>query len=80
MCRRVVNAPDSDVDNLVDAINGRHKMSKCGRCNVSPITIRMRIAGREVVFERCSSCELNTWHDGNGALVLTNVLAMARTR
>ena len=55
-------------------------MAKCGHCDVNPITIRMRIAGREVVFQRCSSCETNTWHDDKGDLSLTRVLEMARAR
>jgi hypothetical protein len=55
-------------------------MTKCRHCEVSPISIRMRIAGREIVFQRCSSCEANTWHDDDGNLSLTRVLELARTR
>jgi hypothetical protein len=64
---------------MVDA-KGRKNMKTCHKCTVSPITIRMRIAGREVVFQRCSTCEVNTWHDDLGDLTLTRVLEMARTR
>jgi hypothetical protein len=42
------------------------------------ITIRMRIAGREVVFHRCARCESNSWQDDSGALTLGQVLELAR--
>ena len=42
------------------------------------ITIRMRVAGREIVFHRCSKCEANTWQDDAGVLSLTEVLELAR--
>jgi hypothetical protein len=42
------------------------------------ITIRMRVAGREIVFHRCSKCEANTWQDDSGVLSLTEVLDLAR--
>jgi len=42
------------------------------------ITIRMRVAGREIVFHRCSKCEANTWKDDAGVLSLTEVLELAR--
>ena len=42
------------------------------------ITIRMRIAGREVVFHRCARCEANSWQDDAGALTLGEVLDLAR--
>jgi hypothetical protein len=42
------------------------------------ITIRMRVAGREIVFHRCSKCEANTWKDDAGVLSLNEVLDLAR--
>jgi hypothetical protein len=42
------------------------------------ITIRMRIAGREIVFRRCSKCESNEWVDDVGVLSLDEVLQLAR--
>ena len=42
------------------------------------ITIRMRVAGREIVFRRCSKCESNTWQDDAGNLSLDEVLELAR--
>jgi hypothetical protein len=42
------------------------------------ITIRMRVAGREIVFHRCSKCEANTWQDGSAVLSLNEVLELAR--
>ncbi len=42
------------------------------------ITIRMRVAGREIVFRRCSKCESNEWVDDAGVLSLDEVLQLAR--
>ena len=42
------------------------------------ITIRMRIAGREIVFHRCAKCESNTWEEEGGVLSLDEVLELAR--
>ena len=42
------------------------------------ITIRMRVAAREIVFHRCSKCESNTWQDHEGQLSLDAVLELAR--
>ena len=42
------------------------------------ITIRMRVAGREIVFHRCSKCEANTWQDGEAVLSLNEVLELAK--
>jgi hypothetical protein len=42
------------------------------------ITIRMRIAAREIVFSRCSRCESNSWQDDAGDLTLAQVLELAR--
>jgi hypothetical protein len=44
------------------------------------ITIRMRVAGREIVFRRCAKCESNSWQDDAGVLSLDEVLELARTR
>jgi hypothetical protein len=42
------------------------------------ITIHMRVAGREITFQRCSKCEANTWQDGASVLSLGEVLELAR--
>jgi hypothetical protein len=43
------------------------------------ITIRMRIGGRDIVFNGCARCESNTWEDGGDIITLDEVLALART-
>jgi hypothetical protein len=54
-------------------------MHVCARCAKGAlITIRMRIAGRDVVFQRCSRCESNSWQDDAGSLTLGEVLDLAR--
>ena len=54
-------------------------MHACSRCaKGSVVTIRMRIAGREVVFHRCSRCEANSWQDDAGVMSLGDVLELAR--
>lgn len=54
-------------------------MRVCTGCaKTALITIRMRVAGREIVFHRCSKCEANTWQDDLGVLSLNEVLALAR--
>jgi hypothetical protein len=59
--------------------HGRHGMLVCTGCAKTVlITIRMRVAGREIVFHRCSKCEANTWKDDEGVLSLTEVLELAR--
>ena len=42
------------------------------------ITIRMRVAGREIVFHRCARCEANSWRADTGVLSLDEVLELAR--
>ena len=60
-------------------VSGRHGMLVCTGCaKTALITIRMRVAGREVVFHRCNKCEANTWEDHAGALSLDEVLQLAR--
>jgi hypothetical protein len=49
-----------------------------GCAKTALITIRMRVAGREIVFHRCNKCEANTWQDDAGVLSLTEVLELAR--
>jgi hypothetical protein len=39
----------------------------------------MRIGGEEIVFRRCSKCEVNHWADGSGEITLEEVLELART-
>ncbi len=54
-------------------------MLVCTGCaKVGLVTIRMRVAGREIVFRRCSKCEANMWHDGAADLSLDEVLELAR--
>ena len=54
-------------------------MLACTGCaKLAQITIRMRIAGREIVFHRCARCESNTWKDGGDVLSLDEVLELAR--
>jgi len=55
-------------------------MLRCTGCaNSALITIRMRIAGREIVFHRCGRCESNTWEASEGdVLSLDEVLELAR--
>ncbi len=54
-------------------------MLVCTGCaKVALITIRMRVAGRELLFRRCNKCEANMWQDDAGELSLDEVLALAR--
>jgi hypothetical protein len=54
-------------------------MLGCTGCaKAALITIRMRVAGREIVFRRCARCEANTWQDAGGVLSLDDVLEIAR--
>ncbi len=54
-------------------------MPVCTGCaKAAQITIRMRIAAREIVFHRCSRCESNIWQDDAGVLTLDEVLELAR--
>jgi len=61
------------------AVSGRHGMLVCTGCaKAALVTIRMRVAGREIVFRRCSKCESNMWQDDAGDLSLDEVLELAR--
>jgi hypothetical protein len=54
-------------------------MLMCTGCaKTALVTIRMRVAGREIVFRRCNKCEANSWQDGAGVLSLDEVLELAR--
>ena len=65
--------------NTTGVVSGRHGMLVCTGCAKTVlITIRMRVAGREIVFHRCSKCEANTWKDDVGVLSLNEVLDLAR--
>ncbi len=55
-------------------------MECTGCAGAKLITIRMRIAGEEIEFRRCSKCEVNHWADGSGDITLDEVLELARTR
>lgn len=67
-------------DNPGAAEEGGNGMLRCTGCaNPALITIRMRIAGREIVFHRCARCESNTWEASEGdVLSLDEVLELAR--
>jgi len=54
-------------------------MSCTGCAGANVIAIRMRIGGEEIVFRRCSKCEVNHWADGSGEITLEEVLELART-
>lgn len=49
----------------------------CAQADV--ITIRMRVGAEEIVFQRCSACEVNVWQAGDGVIPLERVLELART-
>ena len=54
-------------------------MLTCTGCaKAALVTIRMRVAGREIVFRRCAKCEANVWQDDAGDLSLDEVLELAR--
>jgi hypothetical protein len=62
-------------------VSGRHGMLDCTGCaKAALITIRMRVAGHEIVFRRCARCEANSWQDDAGVLSLDEVLELARAR
>jgi hypothetical protein len=48
----------------------------CAGANI--IAIRMRIGGEEIMFRRCSKCEINRWSDDTGDISLDEVLELAR--
>ena len=65
----------------VDVLARRPEMTIRHDCNDTPLmTIRMRVAGRDLVFKRCSVCESNIWRDEAGVVPLTRVLEIARAR
>lgn len=73
--------PASLPTNGPGVVSGRHGMLVCRGCaKARLITIRLRVAGREIVFHRCSKCEANTWNDDEGVLSLNEVLELARAR
>ena len=53
-------------------------MNGCTRCGSDLITIRMRVAERDLVFRRCFNCESNTWTTDAGVLSLDMVLDHVR--
>ena len=56
-------------------------MLVCTGCaKTALVTIRMRVAGHEIVFNRCNKCEANTWQDDGGRMSLDEVLELARVR
>jgi hypothetical protein len=56
-------------------------MMNCSTCGKpSLITIRMRITGRDLVFERCGACDSNTWQENAAVVSLARVLELAHIR
>ena len=54
--------------------------NNCPRCSdTATITIRMRIAGRDLAFRRCSACDSNTWSEHATVVTLARVLELAHT-
>ena len=53
-------------------------MNGCTRCGNDQITIRMRVAERDLVFHRCFTCESNTWISDAGVVSLDMVLEHVR--
>ena len=53
-------------------------MTNCPQCDAVLITIRMRIAGRDLVFHHCCACESNTWHADKVAVPFDRLLALVR--
>ena len=53
-------------------------MTCTGCAKDTVVAIRMRIAGDEIVFRRCSRCEANIWEDVDGEITLDRVLTLAR--
>ncbi len=52
----------------------------CNGCaGANDVAIRMRIGGEEIVFRRCSKCEVNQWEAGTGEISLDEVLELARS-
>jgi hypothetical protein len=52
---------------------------RCAICaKDTVVTIRMRIAGEEVTFRRCSGCERNEWVAGAGEQSLDDILDLVR--
>jgi hypothetical protein len=53
----------------------------CATCAKSGLVeIRMQINGSELMFRRCGHCDTQQWASPEGALELTEVLELARTR
>jgi hypothetical protein len=53
-------------------------MTNCPECDAALITIRMRIGGRDLVFQHCRACESSTWHADEVAVPLDRLLALVR--
>ncbi len=61
------------------SVSGRHGMLVCTGCAKTVlITIRMRVAGREIVFHRCTSVRPTPGRTTQGVLSLNEVLELAR--
>ena len=43
------------------------------------MTIKMRIAQRDVIFEHCPQCDLKVWHRDGSVVSLDEVLELSRS-
>lgn len=61
-------------------LDGRPGMVLCARCGEGTImTIKMRIAQRDVIFEHCPQCDLKVWHRDGSVVSLDDVLELSRS-
>ena len=52
---------------------------RCPTCAKSAlIEIRMSVAGSELTFRRCGTCEVQTWESPEGQIPLDRVLDLVR--
>jgi hypothetical protein len=52
---------------------------RCPTCDKAElIEIRMQVAGSELTFRRCGSCERQTWESTEGQIPLDRVLELVR--
>lgn len=55
-------------------------MACTGCADTKLISIRMKIGVQDVVFQRCSRCEINQWATHDGEISLDEILELARMR
>ena len=51
-------------------------MVNCTKCAAPLITIRMRIGGTGIVFQRCGVCESNSWRADDVEVSFDRLLAL----